>query len=697
MAEKKFLVDLNLGGNKAKNFRLEDYASNSAPTSNFVGRLIYTTNSTDPDRVEVYTGTGWEQVAYVSDAPVLDQDLVDIAALTGDGFLTRQSGTWEMDSSTYLTSTDLTGYVTETGSQTLTNKIYEDVTLKDRVSFTNNSDSETMYIEHSGTGTNRIISTDDISIRSLDGDIILYPGSNAQWGNDGGTGKAYVNWGNDATGAAPENEITTAGNSQVFTGKDFAGAHTIYPFDRLEDTNGFATIGYQDGDADLEGFYIDSYAGDTAGGKIFINANDDIKITSQTGNIQFYMDGAMYIGDVLADNEVATKGWVDGEGFVTLTGEEVLTNKTFNDYLSFTNPSTTPVDGEIGINDTNENFEITALSADLVLTAGATTAGNVTIIGDNINLDVPNGGDFIFKEAGTEYLNITKAYTGTTRITTTDDLAIRSTNGDILLYPGNLSGGIGKVYYGYGNANAATGASGIANPENEIITVGYVTGTSNTLSANQFLANTIETVAESFGGYSFTGDSGTDTGMFSNGDGLVSFYSNATEVAHFNDSTFTVDQDLVVTGDLTVNGTLTTLNTETVTVEDNILVLNGNVTGIPLTNAGLEVERGDYTNAAIYWNETSNFWTVDTVKDSAAAAVTHSIARKYSETLTADPAATSFVVTHSLNTRDVIAQVYTVASPYEQVEVSIEYTSVDTITVYLNTATTGDYRVVVTG
>ena len=65
MAEKKFLVDLNLTGNKAKNFRLEDYADNTAPTSNFVGRMIYTTTGTD--RIEFYNGSSWTRLAHLDE------------------------------------------------------------------------------------------------------------------------------------------------------------------------------------------------------------------------------------------------------------------------------------------------------------------------------------------------------------------------------------------------------------------------------------------------------------------------------------------------------------------------------------------------------------------------------------------------------------------------------------------------------
>jgi hypothetical protein len=72
--------------------------------------------------------------------------------------------------------------------------------------------------------------------------------------------------------------------------------------------------------------------------------------------------------------------------------------------------------------------------------------------------------------------------------------------------------------------------------------------------------------------------------------------------------TVTVDDDLVVSGNLTVNGTTTTLNTETLAIEDNIIVLNSNVSSSPSTNAGIEIERGTSTNVLIRWNETDDKW-----------------------------------------------------------------------------------------
>ena len=71
-----------------------------------------------------------------------------------------------------------------------------------------------------------------------------------------------------------------------------------------------------------------------------------------------------------------------------------------------------------------------------------------------------------------------------------------------------------------------------------------------------------------------------------------------------------VSNDVIVTGDLTVNGTTTTINTETLDVADNNVVLNSNHTGTPTQNAGLTVERGTSDDALFQWNESDDRWEV---------------------------------------------------------------------------------------
>lgn len=69
-----------------------------------------------------------------------------------------------------------------------------------------------------------------------------------------------------------------------------------------------------------------------------------------------------------------------------------------------------------------------------------------------------------------------------------------------------------------------------------------------------------------------------------------------------------INSDISVSGNLTINGNTTTLNTETLTVEDNIIILNSGVTGSPSLNAGVEVERGTSNNVVIRWNEGIDKW-----------------------------------------------------------------------------------------
>lgn len=110
------------------------------------------------------------------------------------------------------------------------------------------------------------------------------------------------------------------------------------------------------------------------------------------------------------------------------------------------------------------------------------------------------------------------------------------------------------------------------------------------------------------------------------GDNNISFSASSGAVTANLAANVTISNDLTVTGNLTVNGNVTTLNTETLAVEDNIVILNTNVTGTPTLDAGIEVERGSYTNAKLYWNETENAWYVTNPGDNANAATGTAVA-----------------------------------------------------------------------
>ena len=67
---------------------------------------------------------------------------------------------------------------------------------------------------------------------------------------------------------------------------------------------------------------------------------------------------------------------------------------------------------------------------------------------------------------------------------------------------------------------------------------------------------------------------------------------------------------MIVNGDLTVNGTATAIHTTETTINDNIIVLNNDVTGTPTENAGLQIERGLLPNVELRWNESDDKWQI---------------------------------------------------------------------------------------
>jgi len=158
--------------------------------------------------------------------------------------------------------------------------------------------------------------------------------------------------------------------------------------------------------------------------------------------------------------------------------------------------------------------------------------------------------------------------------------------------------------------------------------------------------------------------------------------------------TTTVNNNLVVSGNLTVDGTTTTLNTATLEVEDNIVLLNKGITGIPSLDAGIEVERGDSANVSILWNETTDSWTITNEGTNY-----HAVARKHVADVAGDASTTAFSITHNLGTREIQVQVYDAASPYDTVEVDIERTSTSAVTIRFATAPASgvNYKVVTVG
>jgi len=66
---------------------------------------------------------------------------------------------------------------------------------------------------------------------------------------------------------------------------------------------------------------------------------------------------------------------------------------------------------------------------------------------------------------------------------------------------------------------------------------------------------------------------------------------------------------VTISGNLTVSGTTVTVNSETISLADNIIDLNSNfTTGSPTENAGIRIKRGDSADVQIRWNESDDKW-----------------------------------------------------------------------------------------
>ena len=132
---------------------------------------------------------------------------------------------------------------------------------------------------------------------------------------------------------------------------------------------------------------------------IEINGSNKVQINRTETDTWYDANGAA--GDVAQDlsdhiSDTSTHG-VSGD-IVGTSDVQTLTNKTINDELHFTNPSTQNYDGGIKINDSSEDFEITAYSANLHLTAH-----------DDVTITSQNGGDIVLEAANKAYVGSVSA------------------------------------------------------------------------------------------------------------------------------------------------------------------------------------------------------------------------------------------------------------------------------------------------
>jgi hypothetical protein len=142
-------------------------------------------------------------------------------------------------------------------------------------------------------------------------------------------------------------------------------------------------------------------------------------------------------------------------------------------------------------------------------------------------------------------------------------------------------------------------------------------GTDGTLSSAMFLAKAEIFGATGYAGYSFTGDGGLDTGMFSAGDGNIQFYSNATKVVEI------ASGNITLLGHPTIEGVTSTGATGTgKLVFDNAPTISGHPTIEGVTSTGATgTGKLVFDNAPTFSGTvTTSTLTVKDVRDTVYAA-----------------------------------------------------------------------------
>ncbi len=287
----------------------------------------------------------------------------------------------------------------------------------------------------------------------------------------------------------------------------------------------------------------------TAGSVLMGNANNVPTATVISGDITVSSNGVTSIGSgVIVDADINGAAAID---------------KTKISGTAITAADTGTVTSTMIADSTIVNGDISA-SAGITLGKLATsTAGNIIVYnGSGIPTSVTVSGDVQIDSAGIASITANSVALGT------------DTTGD---YVATITGGTGVA------STAATSGEGTTHT----LSIGQAVGTTDNVTFAGVTADNIKV--------GVTGANEIDT---VSGDLTIDSAGG----------TVTVDDNLTVTGNLTVSGTTTTINTTNLSIADNQVVLNSDVTGAPSEDAGIVVERGTSPDVDIRWNETTDKW-----------------------------------------------------------------------------------------
>jgi hypothetical protein len=345
------------------------------------------------------------------------------------------------------------------------------------------------------------------------------------------------------------------------------------------------------------------FQGDTGGALSIDLDSETLTIAGGTG---IDTSGATNTLTVSIDSTVAT-----------LTGTQTLTNKTLTSPVINTGVSGTAVLDDDTFATATATTLATSESIKAYVDAAILTEDTLAEMND-VNITTPADGALLFYDTATSKW-IDNVVSGDITIADTGVAAISTgviVNADI-----NASAAISvsKTALTAGTGlTLSTNTLSVNASQTQITALGTIgTGTwQGTAIADAYVADNLTisggTVNNTVIGGT-TPAAGTFTTLTANtsitGTLATAAQPNITSVGTL--SSLTTSGNVIVGGDLTVSGTTTTINTETINLADNQIVLNSNYTGsTPTENGGIEIERGTLTNKTLVWDETNDKWTV---------------------------------------------------------------------------------------